>query len=60
MVDRQTGCGAVCLLPSFKPLKEKMTVSQVLGDEHYKRMSPVTGPANNSKDSILLNGHVGH
>ena len=37
-----------------------MTVSQVLGDEHYKWMFSVTGPANNSKDFILLNGHVGH
>ena len=59
-VGAVAGCGTVCLSHSFESIKEAVAVSPVLGDEQYKRMSRVTGPANNSKEFILVNGHVGH
>ena len=54
------GCGSVCLSHSLESIKEAVAVSPVLGDEQYERMSRVTEPANNSKEFILVNGHVGH
>ena len=54
------GCGPVCLSHSLESIKEAVAVSPVLGDEQHERMSRVTEPANNSKEFILVNGHVGH
>ena len=41
-------------------LPRSKTSTYALPSEHYKRISRVTGPADNSKEFILLNGHVEH